>query len=65
MSLAFTGKILLFKSLSIKSDEVLTDFRRVPDDTTFPQGVELLKAEEMKLAQTRSAEVLKPLPQSR
>jgi hypothetical protein len=65
MSLAFTGKILLFKNLSIKSDEVLTDFRRVPDDTTFPQGVELLKAEEVKLAQTRSAEVVKTQTQSR
>jgi hypothetical protein len=60
MALAFTGKILLFKSLSIKSDEVLTDFRRVPDSTTFPQGVELLKEEEAKLTQTRSAEVEKP-----
>lgn len=65
MSLAFTGKILLFKNLSIKSDEVLTDFRRVPDNTTFPQGVELLKAEEIKLTQTRSAEVLKPQTRSR
>jgi hypothetical protein len=59
------GKILLFKNLSIKSDEVLTDFRRVPDDTTFPQGVELLKAEEMKLAQTRSADIVKAQTQSR
>lgn len=65
MSLAFTGKILLFKNLSIKSDEVLTDFRRVPDDTTFAQGVELLKAEEIKLTQTRSAEAMKTQSQSR
>jgi hypothetical protein len=50
MSLSFTGKILLFKSLTIKSDEVLSDFRRVPADTTFAQGVEMLKAEEAKLA---------------
>ncbi|MGB8734424.1 MAG: hypothetical protein WCC99_24465 [Candidatus Sulfotelmatobacter sp.] len=54
MSLAFTGKILLFKSLSIKSDEVFDDFRLVPADTTFAQGVQLLKAEEAKLAQNRS-----------
>ena len=65
MSLAFTGKILLFKNLSIKSDEVLSDFRRVPDNTTFAQGVQLLKAEEIKLAQTRSAEVVKTQTQSR
>ncbi len=59
MSLAFTGKILLFKNLSLRSDEVLTDFRRVPDNTTFAQGVEMLKAEEAKLAQTRSPEVIR------
>ena len=51
MSLGFTGKILLFKSLAIKSDEVFSDFRRVPADTTFAQGVEMLKAEQAKLAE--------------
>jgi hypothetical protein len=51
MALGFTGKILLFKSLAIKSDEVFSDFRRVPADTTFAQGVEMLKAEEAKLAE--------------
>ncbi len=53
MSLSFTGKILLFKSLTIKSDEMFSDFRRVPADTTFAQGVEMLKAEEAKLAENR------------
>ena len=50
MSLSFTGKILLFKSIAIKSDEVFSDFGRVPADTTFAQGVEMLKAEQAKLA---------------
>jgi hypothetical protein len=59
MSLDFTGKILLFKNLLIKSDEVFSDFRRVPDDTTFAQGVQMLKAEEAKLAQNRSSEMMK------
>ncbi len=54
MSLEFTGKILLFKSLSIKSDEVFDDFRRVPSNTTFAQGVQLVEAEEARLAQNRS-----------
>jgi hypothetical protein len=48
MSLAFTGKILLFKSISIKSDEVFSNFRRVPNDTTFAQGVKLLETESNK-----------------
>lgn len=55
MSLAFTGKILLFKNLSIKSEEVFSDFRRVPDGTTFAQGVEMLEAEEAKLGENRRA----------
>jgi hypothetical protein len=57
MSLTFTGKILFFKSIAIKSDEVFSDFRRVPADTTFGQGVEMLKAEEAKLAENHKAGV--------
>ncbi|HZW81350.1 MAG TPA: hypothetical protein VFF50_12830 [Candidatus Deferrimicrobiaceae bacterium] len=59
MSLNFTGKILLLKSLAIKSEEEFSDFRRVPDGTTFAQGVELLKEEEVKLAQNHFAETIK------
>jgi hypothetical protein len=55
MTLNFAGRILLFKSLSIKSDEVFSDFRRVPNNTTFAQGVEMLKAEEANLAENRKA----------
>lgn len=58
MSLEFTGKILLFKSLSIKSDEVFDDFQRVPPDTTFAQGVQIVRAEEAKLAQNRSGGIV-------
>jgi hypothetical protein len=60
MSLAFTGKILLFKGLAIKSDETFGDFRRVPDSTTFAQGVGLLEAEETKLAQNRTSDMNNP-----
>jgi hypothetical protein len=51
MSLKFNGKMLLFKSLAIDSDEVFSHFRRVPNDTTFAQGVEMLKAEGVRLQQ--------------
>lgn len=44
MELAFTGKILLFKRLNIRSKDVFTSFRPVPD-LSFAQGVELLKKE--------------------
>jgi hypothetical protein len=53
MTLSFNGKILLFKRIAIKSDEVFSDFRRVPADTTFAQGVEMLKAEQAKLAEDK------------
>jgi hypothetical protein len=46
MSVNFTGKILLFKSLSINSTETFTGFKRVPLDLTFAQALELLKKEE-------------------
>jgi hypothetical protein len=47
--LNLTGKIMMVKSLVIKSDETDSHFRPVPSDTTFPRGVELLEAEESKL----------------
>ena len=54
MDLAFTGKVLFFKSLNIRSDEVYSDFRPVPANLTFAQGVELLKKEEPVVAQNLS-----------
>jgi hypothetical protein len=64
MSLGFTGKILLFKSIAIKSEEVFSDFRRVPGDTTFAQGVEMLKAEEAKLAENHKPAAAETGPKS-
>jgi len=53
MSLSFTGKELLFKSISVKSDEVFSNFQSVPTDLTFAQGVELLKKQEAELAENQ------------
>ena len=64
MSLSFAGKILLFKSISIKSDEVFSDFRRVPGDTTFAQGVEILKAEQARLAENHKPGTVATDPKS-
>lgn len=50
MDLAFQGKILLFKSLNIQSNEVFGDFRRVPDDLSFEQGLRMLQAQQSDLA---------------
>jgi hypothetical protein len=54
MSLSFNGKVLLFKNIAIRSDEVFSDFQRIPADTSFAQGVQMLKAERAKLSQKHS-----------
>jgi hypothetical protein len=45
MQLTFTGKVLLFKKLNIRSSDEFSNFRSVPPDLTFAQGVELLRKE--------------------
>jgi hypothetical protein len=62
MNLDITGKILLFKSLRMVSDEVLSDFQRVPDKLSFAQGVALLKTQQEKLAHTAQTAEAKKSP---
>ena len=50
MRLKITGKILLFKGISITSDEVFSDFQPVPYNLTFAKGIELLKVEQARLS---------------
>jgi hypothetical protein len=56
MNLQITGKILLFKGISMISDEKLSDFHRVPDDLTFAKAVDMLKTEQEKLAHNHEPE---------
>ena len=56
LSLKITGKILLFKGISMVSDETLSDFRPVPNDLTFAKGVDLLRNEQEKLAHNHEPE---------
>jgi hypothetical protein len=51
MTLGFTGRELLFKSLHIKSDEVFSNFRAAPSNLSFSQGVELLMKQGAELAE--------------
>jgi len=51
LDLAVTGKVLLFKSVNIQSNETFTGFRPVPSDLNFAQGLELLKKQEAVLAE--------------
>ena len=55
MNLRMTGKILMVKSLNLMSDEVFSDFRRLPEDLPFARAVEMLKTEQEKLAQNIGA----------
>lgn len=50
MELTFSGKVLLFKKLNIRSSDVFSDFHPVSPDLTFAQGVELLRKEADKYA---------------
>jgi len=54
MELAFTGKILLFKNLSIQSTEVFSDFQPVPPDLTFAKAVDMLAKQEAEFAQSQN-----------
>jgi hypothetical protein len=56
MGLTFTGKILLFKHLDIRSTETFSDFRSVPTGLTFAQGVDLLKKQQATLAENQRSE---------
>jgi hypothetical protein len=51
MALAITGKILVFKTISYKSDDVMSEFGPVSPDLTFAQGLELLRKQEASLAE--------------
>ncbi len=59
MDLAFTGKVLLFKNINIKSTETYSDFRPVPADLTFAQGIQLLKKQQAALAQNQPPRAIK------
>jgi len=53
MSLSFTGRMLLFKSLKIASDEVFSNFHPVPSNMTFAEGVALVKKQQSELAENQ------------
>jgi hypothetical protein len=45
MELSFTGKLLFFKRINIRSTDVFSGFRAVPANLSFAQGVDLLEKE--------------------
>lgn len=51
MHLKFDGKAIIFKSIHIREDDNASQFRVVPKDLTFAQGVELLRKQETAVAE--------------
>lgn len=51
LTLDFTGKILLLKNLTIRSTEVFSKFKQVPQNLNFAEALELLKKESAANAQ--------------
>ena len=56
MSLRTTGKIMMYKGISMISDQTFSDFRSVPDDLTFANGVTMLTNEQEKFAHNHEPE---------
>jgi hypothetical protein len=53
MTLDFTGRAFLFKSLKIKQEQSISNVRRVPDDLTLAQGIELLRKQNGEIAEKK------------
>jgi hypothetical protein len=55
MRLRFTGKVLLFKSLNINEHETASNYRQVPNNLNFAQGVELLRKDDTQIAEKQAS----------
>lgn len=58
MRLSFDGKIVMVKSLVIRSNEIFTDFREVPATLNYAQGLELLEKQQADLAENQHADAI-------
>jgi hypothetical protein len=63
-SLDVTGRLLFFKSLAFKMNEVFTDVKPIPNEVSFAQAIEMLEKEEAVLAQNPAAASV-PIPSTR
>ena len=53
MTLNFTGKAFLFKTIRIEQKQTITDFRSAPLDLSLAEGIELLKKQNTAVAERR------------
>ena len=52
--LRFTGKVLFFKNIDVNTQEVTWDFRRVADNLSFAQGLDLLRKKSTAISKNRN-----------
>ena len=53
MTLDFTGKAFLFKTIRIKQKQTITDFRLAPANLSLAEGIELLKRQNAAVAEKK------------
>ncbi len=53
MTLDFTGKAFLFKTIRIKQKQIITDFRPAPANLSLAEGIELLKRQNTAVAEKK------------
>lgn len=53
MTLDFTGKAFLFKTIRIKQKQTITDFRPAPANLSLAEGIELLKKQNTAVAERK------------
>jgi hypothetical protein len=49
-NIQFNGKVLLFKTISMHEVDKISDFRRIPDNLTLAQGIEMLNKNDKQMA---------------
>ncbi|MGH9603308.1 MAG: hypothetical protein ACRD24_13070, partial [Terriglobales bacterium] len=53
MTLDFTGRAFLFKSLKIKQEQSISNVRRVPDNLSLAEGIQLLRKQNGEIAERK------------
>ncbi len=51
MTLDFTGRAFLFKSIKIQQEQSISNVRRVPDNLSLAEGIELLRKQDGEIAE--------------
>lgn len=54
LTMRFTGKVLFFKNIDVNTQEVAWDFRRVADNLSFAEGLQLLKQQSTTISKNRN-----------